>query len=428
MLRGTVNSNSNYYLTRFGGQLCGFESDVGSSAIWDECLFNTSLTSNMGELQSCVEYGIHTPGHAYIGGTNPYDSDKQKTFYDALSEDKIDAFWCVNWSLNLWRYNLMYYHPSAPRMNCFECRGIKNGNKCNLTNGDSEYDDCMCNPRGNTDNNDGQVCEFAIDLDAGLDSYELLDKEWMYKIGDMADVTSSPNDPIFWVHHMNMDRYWMFWKLIHYDERDDYYGYYESGASTGGNLDDIMNEIDPFIDIYYDESNTKLNNKGPYTARDIIDYTDFLTSDYTYDTILDIIKPCDYDMYPDLNKLNECSNSNENHDHCSEEESGNCEVYNERKGCSQCKNGNFKKSFNYPCVNCQSVFGDECSFCNDFIGCQQCTDQNKYSREFDSESQLYYCKPQPCLDEKNNCKVCNNGYCSQCMQGYEMHQTEKFCV
>lgn len=113
---------------------------------------------------------------------------------------------------------------------------------------------------------------------------------------------------------------------------------------------------------------------------------------------------------------------------CSLQESGDCRVYNGAPGCSQCNRGSFMKSYNHPCVNCQSIMGDECVGCNDFYGCYQCRDGNNFFIEYDEYSQLYYCKPQPCLNNQTLCKVCNNGYCSQCNDGFTLDPSRKFCV
>ena len=59
-------------------------------------------------------------------------------------------------------------------------------------------------------------------------------------------------------------------------------------------------------------------------------------------------------------------------------------------GCNQCKEGYFKKSYNYPCIDCQKMFGDKCMFCQDFNGCGQCKQGSL--RVFDSICGLYKCK------------------------------------
>ena len=54
--------------------------------------------------------------------------------------------------------------------------------------------------------------------------------------GNMVDMTS-PNDPVFWLHHCNIDRLWAEWQAMHPDE-DAYLP--EDGAPTGQNLNEPM--------------------------------------------------------------------------------------------------------------------------------------------------------------------------------------------
>ena len=54
--------------------------------------------------------------------------------------------------------------------------------------------------------------------------------------GNMVDMTS-PNDPVFWLHHCNIDRLWAEWQDLHPDE-EAYLP--EDGAPTGQNLNEPM--------------------------------------------------------------------------------------------------------------------------------------------------------------------------------------------
>jgi tyrosinase len=54
--------------------------------------------------------------------------------------------------------------------------------------------------------------------------------------GTMGDMTS-PNDPVFWLHHSNCDRLWTLWQALHPTELP-YLP--QSGAASGHNLNDIM--------------------------------------------------------------------------------------------------------------------------------------------------------------------------------------------
>ena len=59
----------------------------------------------------------------------------------------------------------------------------------------------------------------------------------------------------------------------------------------------------------------------------------------------------------------------------------------------QCIDNYFKLDHNYPCANCQDVFGIECLHCQDYNGCAQCADG--YIRTYDNQEDLYYCAPEP---------------------------------
>ena len=59
--------------------------------------------------------------------------------------------------------------------------------------------------------------------------------EWVG--GNMSSAFTSPNDPVFWLHHCYMDKLWADWQGMHQDQ----YAYLpDYGASTGHNLKDPM--------------------------------------------------------------------------------------------------------------------------------------------------------------------------------------------
>ncbi|MFE5239947.1 MULTISPECIES: tyrosinase family protein [unclassified Streptomyces] len=55
-------------------------------------------------------------------------------------------------------------------------------------------------------------------------------------VGGNMELTSSPNDPLFWLHHCNVDRLWVRWQQLHPDQ--PYLP--QSGGPPGQNVDDLM--------------------------------------------------------------------------------------------------------------------------------------------------------------------------------------------
>ena len=82
---------------------------------------------------------------------------------------------------------------------------------------------------------------------------------------------------------------------------------------------------------------------------------------------------------------------------CSFEESRHCLEYNDYVGCTTCANGFWKKSWQHPCVDCQSSFGAGCIECGDWNGCIEC-DTSKYQLKWSDENQVGYCDPIDCDD------------------------------
>lgn len=145
--------------------------------------------------------------------------------------------------------------------------------------------------------------------------------------GDMGDVATSPNDPIFFSHHADMDRSamtWMsnslcleseFWHFPkdtsdrHAKSRSGFsgptsiYGLKYCGARfrerypefepyahewvPGTTLHDILNRGYPFMQLFNDS-----NGNQPYTPKDIIMHTTVSKTPYTYDTLEHLYDGC----------------------------------------------------------------------------------------------------------------------------------------
>ena len=113
--------------------------------------------------------------------------------------------------------------------------------------------------------------------------------------------------------------------------------------------------------------------------------------------------------------------------YCGADEAGECRIYHSPPGCDQCWPGAFKKSYDHPCVDCQETFGNVCIGCNDHSGCCECRPINDFTLTRDDFTGLWYCKPNPCLNPDNHCRVCNNGLCSQCQEGYPNMAADRSC-
>lgn len=75
---------------------------------------------------------------------------------------------------------------------------------------------------------------------------------------------------------------------------------------------------------------------------------------------------------------------------CNCDEDDYCRVCQSHGQCSQCMNGYFRLGHNYPCANCQEVFGSGCMFCQNFNGCGQCS--SGYKRMYDNVAHVWYCE------------------------------------
>ncbi|KAI8587058.1 hypothetical protein BDZ88DRAFT_454424 [Geranomyces variabilis] len=68
--------------------------------------------------------------------------------------------------------------------------------------------------------------------------------------GDMSGLVSSVNDPIFWLHHCNLDRWWARWQLAHPDVGNTYGGNVEAGSDDNdAALTDLMHYSGLYPDI-----------------------------------------------------------------------------------------------------------------------------------------------------------------------------------
>jgi len=104
-------------------------------------------------------------------------------------------------------------------------------------------------------------------------------------VGDAWDTASSPNDPSFVFHHVNVDRLWMEWQQRWAGTSTSgypYSGFPATGMCIGHNLNDVISERDPFEGTLLFE-----NNSNVITNAKLLEATlPHENSLYTYDTVL----------------------------------------------------------------------------------------------------------------------------------------------
>merc|ERR1712129_324688 len=169
----------------------------------------------------------------------------------------------------------------AHEYGCFDCPLPGN---C-VRGFDDEFDCAMCDLSSRVD--DDNVCVYdGVNISLPIPS----ERELQQVIGDFLDQSTSPNDPIFMFHHVNLDRYLMEWQLNNYEQKVAYYNYPRDGYAEGINLDDVMAPDVPFTSLLFGVDSI---GDGPYTVREIWDGTSIVDAVYTYDTVLDLIHRSD---------------------------------------------------------------------------------------------------------------------------------------
>lgn len=109
--------------------------------------------------------------------------------------------------------------------------------------------------------------------------------------GDYIDKFTSPNDPIFWLHHAFLDRISLEFMKRNQDQANQYWGFKASSENgtvpevvEGTFLDDVISSAWPFEgDIVYSEDAPQ----GPLTFADALCHVGPQTAIYTYDSFGD---------------------------------------------------------------------------------------------------------------------------------------------
>jgi hypothetical protein len=104
--------------------------------------------------------------------------------------------------------------------------------------------------------------------------------------GDFADAWTSPNDPIFFAHHANVDRALMRWQRRHSTHAPTY-GFPTSRGPLpyGHALDDVLAPADPFTAASLFGARSGLAPAALLTNADVLRLTEPTVTPYTYDAL-----------------------------------------------------------------------------------------------------------------------------------------------
>ena len=248
----------NKYVTRIGGNQCGIPSMLGDPSAWEQCLNVTTYS----ELVDCHYMPIHAMTHVAVGGSVPY--------FDPNAEPNEGLPVCISWQGFSGIVSMLMDH-SGWEFGCFQCP-----DPFSCVVGEDKPEDCALCSLTNPDHT-CQILEKTIIIPG-----EITD-QWL--IGDFFDIAGGVVDPIFFFHHMNLDRLLFHWELRHYDLQP-YYGFPTEGFGYGGNLDDLVggNNNAEFTNLFYGK--WEYLGDGPYTHRQIWDATRLFDGVYTYDSVL----------------------------------------------------------------------------------------------------------------------------------------------
>ena len=255
-LRGVTNWQDGPSITRWG-EICGEDvGDTVSPAEWETCLNTTSTFLRMFDCIDAGMQGLHSFAHRWLGGawgTVAGCDAKQDgpTIADVLSG-------CLACDRGSW----------TCARNETRCAEVDASEKCmRYPGGDGHpyvLDDGSLAPC--------QHCGDACESDGGH----------LGAAGDFWDGCTSPNDPIFWLHHANVDRFFATWQVRVGASLGNYSGFPTEGLCPGHNLHDVISELDPFP-----PSLVRASGSAPLTNAQLLEATDPRdAASYVYDTLL----------------------------------------------------------------------------------------------------------------------------------------------
>jgi len=259
-LRGWGNMNNAVGLTR-AHTICGVPlspyGDLTSRSMGD-CIKEASFHNFF----FCMDHGLEGPHpflHIWLGGS--WGAAKGNCAKKQQLEANADLV-----------SGCLHCPPCSDDVPMEQCKCARNQTACDLADSTGN---CQRYPGGDfrPDYRPDEKCEHCQECRDGT----------MGAAGDFWDGMTSPNDPIFWFHHPNVDRAFTEWQRRvgrrFIPDGPPYFGFPESGHCPGHNLNDVISPTWPFNASLIGKKFTR-----PLTNADLLEATQpgFL---YTYDTI-----------------------------------------------------------------------------------------------------------------------------------------------
>ncbi|CAE7266133.1 griF, partial [Symbiodinium sp. CCMP2592] len=229
LLRSPWNVNPSPFITRHRFS-CGSQTHFEAS-FWELCLKAPTYL----EWYACVDPTIHTWAHSFLGGI--WDTERNVSRVECFATNAIGI-------------------PAAWGDDCLQCQQ-------NCTEPHEAQRSCSCQRSG--------------ELRCLADRI-LAHKAPTY--GDFADAWTSPNDPIFFFHHANVDRHLMTWQQRHL-EKAPHFGFLQPSLPCKGHgLKDIIGAAHPF-----DGALLGLEDGRLLTNEEVLAADGIHSGPYTYDTL-----------------------------------------------------------------------------------------------------------------------------------------------
>jgi len=244
LMRSPFNPNPSRRITRRFEAYCGFPWPEATEYAQDGCV--KLHKGGIQEFVACLDINLHANPHFNVGGT--WDSE--------------EGVQCLTLQVPAWMLfvpppgkeggqQIAQFGQPGPAINQWSTGCIECPTDCTI--GQDEPSDCFC---------------YYKDRDDPFAAHQCLDGQVISKnfplyglgvMGDMADVAFSTNDPIFWVHHANVDRVLASWQVTNEDKAKQYYFSPSVWPPDNGKLllecdghalDDIVNDESPFTGLF----------------------------------------------------------------------------------------------------------------------------------------------------------------------------------